>query len=292
VIGGGYIGAELAQLFARAGVAVTLVCRSRLLPQAEPEISEALTGFLFDEGITIIAGAAYPSIRNSGTGVTLVATRDGAEVVLNAEKVLVAIGRAPNTEHLGLAELGIDVSTKGEIIVDDHMRTTRTGIYAAGDVTAIDQSVYMAAYGAKLAAFNALNGDTQRYSNAAMPAVVFTDPQVASVGLTEEEARRAGYDVRVSTVGLDHVPRAWAARDIRGFIKLVADDVSRRILGGHILASEGADSVQTVALAVRHDLTIDDLAIAIFPYLTTVEGIRLTAQAFDKDLDKLSCCAG
>jgi mercuric reductase len=292
VIGGGYIGAELAQLFARAGVALTLVCRSRLLPRSEPEISEALTGYLTAEGIEIVAGVTYRAIRKTDAGVTLTATQGSQEVTFDAEKVLVATGRAPNTEGLGLAELGIDVSAKGGIVVDEHMRTTRAGIYAVGDVTGQDQFVYMAANGAKLAALNALNGDTQRYSNAAMPAVVFTDPQVASVGLTEEEARRAGYAVRISTVGLDHVPRAWAARDARGLIKLVADGVSRRILGAHILAPEGADSIQTAALAIRHDLTIDDLANAIFPYLTTVEGIRLAAQGFDRDLDKLSCCAG
>jgi len=172
------------------------------------------------------------------------------------------------------------------------MRTTKSGVYAAGDVTDRDQFVYTAAYGAKLAALNALKGDTLRYDNAAMPAVVFTDPQVASVGLTEEAARSAGYDVRVSTVGLDQVPRAFAARDTRGLIKLVADRGSRRLLGAHILAPEGADSIQTAVLALRHGLRIDDLTAALFPYLTTVEGLKLAAQAFDKDLSRLSCCAG
>jgi mercuric reductase len=150
----------------------------------------------------------------------------------------------------------------------------------------------MAAYGAKLAAKNALNGDSLRYDNSAMPAVVFTDPQVASVGLTEAAARLSGHDVRVSVLPLAHVPRALAARDTRGLIKLVADGKTRRLLGAHILAPEGADSIQTAALAIRHGLSIDDLAEAIFPYLTTVEGLKLAAQTFDKDVAKLSCCAG
>jgi mercuric reductase len=292
VLGAGYIGAELAQLFARAGVSVTLICRSRLLPRADVEVSEALAEYLANEGINIVSQVAYQSVQPTPAGVTLNVTHNGTDATFSAAALLIATGRAPNTEQLGLAEAGIATSANGAITIDDCMRTTKSGVYAAGDVTDRDQFVYMAAYGAKLAALNALQGDTLRYDNAAMPAVVFTDPQVASVGLTEEAARSAGYDVRVSTVGLDQVPRAFAARDTRGLIKLVADRGSRRLLGAHILAPEGADSIQTAVLALRHGLRIDDLTAALFPYLTTVEGLKLAAQAFDKDLSRLSCCAG
>ncbi len=292
VIGGGYIGAELAQMFARAGVQVTLVCRSRLLPEAEPEIGAALTGYFEDEGITVVSGIAYRAIRKTEGGVSLTVTRNGQEIAIDADQVLISTGRAPNTEGLGLAEHGIAISPKGGIAVDDRMRTTTAGIYAAGDVIGRDQFVYMAAYGAKLAAKNALNGDSLRYDNSAMPAIVFTDPQVASVGLTETAARAAGHAVRVSMIGLDQVPRALAARDTRGLIKLVADAGSGRLLGAHILAPEGADSIQTATLAIRQGLSVDDLADTIFPYLTTVEGLKLAALAFDKDVAKLSCCAG
>jgi mercuric reductase len=292
VIGGGYIGAEFAQMFARAGVGVTLVCRSRLLPYAEPEISVALSEYLRDEGITIVSGVTYHEIRKSEDGVSLTVTRDGKDMKIDADQVLVSTGRAPNIEGLGLAEHGIALSPKGDIIVDDRMRTTKAGVYAAGDVTGRDQFVYMAAYGAKLAAKNALNGDSLRYDNSTMPAIVFTDPQVASVGLTEAAARTVGHAVRVSTIALDHVPRALAARDTRGLIKLVADTASGRLLGAHILAPEGADSIQTAALAIRQRLTVDDLADMIFPYLTTVEGLKLAALGFAKDVAKLSCCAG
>jgi mercuric reductase len=292
VIGGGYIGAELAQMFGRAGVKVTLVCRSRLLPNAEPEISAALAGFFAAEGIEVVSGVAYRTIQKTENGVALKVERDRECIRIDADKVLVATGRIPNTEHLALASLGVAVSDAGAIMIDDRMRTTRAGVYAAGDVTGHDQFVYMAAYGAKLAAKNALNGDNLRYDDAAMPAVVFIDPQVASVGATEAAARKAGYNVRVATIALDQVPRALAARDTRGLIKLVADGDSRRLLGAHILAPEGADSVQTAALAIRHHLTIDDLADTIFPYLTTVEGLKLAALSFGKDLAKLSCCAG
>ena len=292
VIGGGYIGAELAQMFARAGVAVTLVCRSNLLPRADADISEALTEYLAAEGITIVEGIAYRAIASSGAGEALTVTRDGQETILQAEMVLIATGRKPNTEGLGLGEHGVAVAANGAVVVDDRMRTTRPGVYAAGDVTDRDQFVYMAAYGAKLAAKNALNGDTLRYDNAAMPSVVFTDPQVATVGLTEAAARAAGHSVRVSTIGLDQVPRALAARDTRGLIKLVAESGSGRLLGAHMLAPEGADSIQTAVLAIKHGLTVGNLAEMLFPYLTTVEGLKLAALAFEKDVTKLSCCAG
>ena len=292
VIGGGYIGAELAQMFARAGTKVTLVCRSRLLPQAEPEISTALTGYFEDEGITVVSGIAYRAVKKTDDGVSLTVTRDGQDVAIDADQVLATTGRTTNIEGLGLPEHGIAVSVEGSIVVDDRMRTTKADVYAVGDVTGRDQFVYMAAYGAKLAAKNALNGDSLRYDNSAMPAVVFTDPQVASVGLTEAAARTAGHAVRVSTIGLDQVPRALAARDTRGLIKLVADAAGGRLLGAHILAPEGADSIQTAALAIRQGLTVDDLADTIFPYLTTVEGLKLAALSFSKDVAKLSCCAG
>jgi mercury(II) reductase len=292
VIGGGYIGAELAQMFARAGVKVTLVCRSRLLPEAEPEIGAALTRYFEEEGITVVCGVAYRRIQKTESGVALTLACDGRNSVIDTDQVLITTGRTPNIEGLGLPEHGIALSPTGGVVVDDRMRTTHAGIYAAGDVTGRDQFVYMAAYGAKLAAKNALNGDSLRYDNSAMPAIVFTDPQVASVGLTEAAARAAGHTVRISTIGLDRVPRALAARDTRGLIKLVADASSGRLLGAHVLAPEGADSIQTAALAIRQGLTIDDLADMIFPYLTTVEGLKLAALAFGKDVAKLSCCAG
>ncbi len=292
VIGGGYIGAEIAQMFARAGVKVTIVCRSRLLPAAEPEIGEALTGYFRDEGIRLESGVSYRDIGATGDGVALRIVRGGQEDCLEAARVLVATGRKPNTEGLGLSERGVRLDTRGAVVVDDRMRTSTPGVYAAGDVIGRDQFVYMAAHGAKLAAENALNGDARRYDATAMPSVVFTDPQVASVGLTEEQAAEHGLRARISVLPLDYVPRALAARDTRGLIKLVAETDSGRLLGAHILAPEGADSIQTAALAIKHGLTVDDLREAIFPYLTTVEGLKLAAQAFDKDIAKLSCCAG
>jgi mercuric reductase len=122
--------------------------------------------------------------------------------------------------------------------------------------------------------------------------VVFTDPQAARVGLTEAKARAEGHAVRTVTLALDQVPRALAARDTRGLITLVAEEGSLRLLGAQILAPEGADAIQTAVLAIKHRLNVTDLAETLFPYLTTVEGLKLAALGFQKDIAKLSCCAG
>ncbi len=292
VIGGGYVGCELAQLFARLGVDVTLLCRSRLLPEGEPEVSAALADCFRAEGIGVHCGVEYEAAGRSETGVTLSFRLGDERQRLECEALLVAAGRRPNTAGLGLAEAGVELSTDGGVIVDDCMRTTRAGIYAAGDVTGRHMFVYMAAHGGGIAAENALHAGDRRYDSRAVPAVAFTDPQAASVGMTEARARGLGIAVQSSVLPLEYLPRALAARDTRGLIKLVAEAGTARLLGAHILAPEGGDSIQTAALAIRQGLTAGDLAGAIFPYLTTVEGLKLAAQGFEKDVSKLSCCAG
>ena len=292
IIGGGVIGCELGQMFARFGVAVTVMCRTRLLPGSEPEISDALAEYLRDEGVTIMDCARYRHIRRCETGIALDLRIADRTVTVEAGRVLIATGRRANTDDMGLEAAGIACDWNRSIVTDGHLATGRPGVYAAGDVTGRDQYVYMAAYGAKLAAENALNGNMRTYDSHAMPEVVFTDPQVASVGLTEAEALRLGHEVRTVRLDLAAVPRALAARDMRGLIKLVADAGSLRLLGAHIIAPEGADSIQTAALAIKHNLTVTDLAETLFPYLTNVEGLKLASLSFQKDIAKLSCCAG
>lgn len=293
IIGGGVIACELGQFFARAGVAVTILCRSKLLPGMEPEASEAIARYFGDEGITVRCGVAYRSVRKDNAGIAIeIAVSGDATSIARADALLVAAGRTPNTEGLGLDEVGIEHTPKTGIRVDDRLRTTRPGVYAAGDVTGKDMFVYMAAYGAKVAVENALNGDGRRYDATAMPEVVFTDPQVASVGLTQARALQRGFEVKAVVLPLDQVPRAIAARDTRGLVKLVAEKSSGKLLGAHIVASEAGDSIQTAALAIQQGLTVSALADTLFPYLTTVEGLKLAALAFTKDVRKLSCCAG
>lgn len=292
VIGGGSVGCELGQMFARFGVRVTIIDLLPILSSGEPEISRVLAGSLRGEGIKIQEGVRLSAIRKGTHGIVADFSADGRHETLATEAVLVATGRRPNTADFGLAEAEVLLRPNGGIAVDEHMRTTRPGTYAAGDVTGDEQFVYMAAHGGRIAALNALNGDGLCYDNRGMPRVVFTDPQAASAGLTEAAARAAGYAVQSAMIDLDQVARALAARDTRGLVKLVAEAGTGKLLGAHILAPEGADSIQTAVLAIRHDMTVEQLGAAIFPYLTTVEGLKLAAQAFTKDLTKLSCCAG
>jgi mercuric reductase len=152
--------------------------------------------------------------------------------------------------------------------------------------------VYMAAHGGGIAAENALHGGGRAYDASAIPAVAFIDPQAASVGMTEARALGLGIAVRTSVLPPEFLPRALAARDTRGLVKLVAEAGTGLLLGAHILAPEGGDSIQTAALAIHQGLTVGDLARMIFPYLTTVEELKLAAQGFEKNVSKLSCCAG
>jgi mercuric reductase len=193
---------------------------------------------------------------------------------------------------MGLEEAGVKLGQRGEILVDERLQTNNPNVYAAGDVTGQDMFVYVAAYGGGLAAENALTEAGRVYDASYIPRITFTDPQIASAGLTEEQARQQGYDVRVSSLPMTYVPRALAARDTRGLIKLVADAQTDRLLGAHILAPEAGEMIQTAVLAVRFGITLKQLRETMFPYLTNVEGLKLAALAFEKDVAMLSCCAG
>ncbi|MBI4768902.1 MAG: mercury(II) reductase, partial [Chloroflexi bacterium] len=181
---------------------------------------------------------------------------------------------------------------RGEILVNDLLQTHNPFVFAAGDVTGRDMFVYVAAYSGQLAAENALTNAGRAYDAVYIPRITFTDPQIASAGLTEAQAREQDYDVKVSTLSMVHVPRALAARDTRGLIKLVADAATDRLLGAHILAPEAGEMIQTGVLAIRFGLTVRELRETMFPYLTNAEGLKLAALAFDKDVAMLSCCAG
>ncbi len=292
VIGGGVIGVELSQMFVRAGTKVHICCRSHLLPTTEPEISAALVSYLQEEDINVYEGIAYQKIEKMGNGIKLTYVKEGSVSIIEAEYVLVATGRKPNTDNMGLEKAGIELLRNEGIKTNSYKQTTKEGVYAIGDVTGTDMFVYMAAYGGKIAAKNALHGQRFSYDNQIMPTVVFSDPQVADVGLTERHARSLGHSVKTSILTLDHVPRYIAARDTRGLIKLVANSETNKLLGAHILAPEAGDLIQTCVFALKGGLTISEIAETIYPYLTGAEGIKLAAQIFDKDIQKLSCCAG
>ncbi|MHB8309968.1 mercury(II) reductase [Metallibacterium sp.] len=287
VIGSSVVAVELAQAFARLGSQVTILARSTLLFREDPAIGIALSAAFADEGITVLAYTQASKISHAD-GVFTLRTGQG---VIQAERLLVATGRAPNTRDLNLQVTGVKTDARGAIVVDDHLRTDVPHIYAAGDCTDQPQFVYVAAAGGTRAAINMLGGDAA-LDLSAMPAVVFTEPQVATVGLSEAEAHLRNIETDSRTLSLDNVPRALANFDTRGFIKLVAEVGSNRLIGVQALAAEAGELIQAAALAIRNRMTVQELADQLFPYLTMVEGLKLAAQTFTKDVSQLSCCAG
>ncbi|MDG0854452.1 mercury(II) reductase [Roseateles puraquae] len=287
VVGSSVVAVELAQAFARLGSQVTILARSTLFFREDPAIGEALTAAFRAEGIEVL----------EHTRASQVAYQDGefvlstAQGVLRADRLLVATGRAPNTRTLNLEAAGVKVNPQGAIVIDQGMRTSSPGIFAAGDCTDQPQFVYVAAAAGTRAAINMTGGEAA-LDLTAMPAVVFTDPQVATVGLSEQEAHHAGIETDSRTLTLDNVPRALTNFDTRGFIKLVVEEGSHRLIGVQAVAPEAGELIQTAALAIRARMTAQELADQLFPYLTMVEGLKLAAQTFSKDVKQLSCCAG
>lgn len=293
VQGANAVGLELAQIFARAGVYVTVLeLLPRIAPFEDKDISVALQDILEDEGLSIETSFQTSKVEKREGRFYLSGVHNGSEISFDAEQLLVATGRRPNTMGIGLEDAGVQVGKRGEAIVDERLQTTNPDVYAAGDVTGRDMFVYVAAYAGGLAVENALIGAGKAYDASYIARVTFTDPQVASAGLTEEHAFEAGYAVKTSNLPMSYVPRALAARDTRGLIKLVADESTDRLLGAHILAPEAGEMIQVVALALKLGLTVEDLRTTMFPYLTNAEGIKLATLAFEKDVSMLSCCAG
>jgi mercuric reductase len=209
---------------------------------------------------------------------------------LRGDALLIATGRAPNVEELNLGGIGIRTRKGGVIEVNEHLQTSVPHIYAAGDCTNQPQFVYVAAAAGSRAAQNMTGGETT-LDLRSMPAVVFTDPQIATVGLSEADAHLRGIETDSRTLSLDNVPRALVNFDTRGFIKIVAKAGSGKLLGVQAVAAEAGELIQAAALAIHHNMTVAELAGQLFPYLTMVEGLKLCAQTFSKDVKQLSCCA-
>jgi mercuric reductase len=292
VVGANAIGLELGQLFLHLGTKVTFIeVLDRIAPFEEPEISQALTDHLVTLGAEVFTGVkpTRAQLVNERRRLTL-DTPEGTRTV-EAEQLLVATGRRARTSGLGLDIAGVEVDARGHVVVDDTMATTNHRIFAAGDVTTLPQFVYVAALSGNLAAENALRGTGRRIDLRTMPRVTFTTPQIASVGLTEAQAREAGHRTVTSILPIDAVPRALVDHDTTGLVKLVAEEADGRLLGAHILADGAGDVIQAAVMALRYRATVDEIADTFHPYLTMAEALKLAAQSFRKDVGQLSCCA-
>lgn len=287
VIGSSIVAVEIAQAYRRLGSQVTMLARTRLLSQEDPALGEGLTAAFEREDIRVLPGTSASRVDYENQ--IFIVTIDGE--MISGDALLVASGRPPNTADLNLAAAGVETINGGAIVVDDHMRTSAANVYAAGDCTTQPQFVYVAAAAGTRAAINMTGGDAA-LDLSAMPAVIFTDPQVATVGLSEADASEAGINVDSRTLGLENVPRALANFETDGFVKLVADADTNRLIGAQILAPEAGEMIQAAVLAIHNNMTVQELADQLFPYLTMVEGLKLCAQTFFKDVKQLSCCAG
>jgi mercuric reductase len=286
VIGAGFVALELAQAFARLGSEVTVLARSRLLSGEDPAIGEQMEIAFQREGIEVVNQAQTSRVEYTDDEFKV----DIKVGTLRADQLLVATGRAPNTESLNLEGVGVE-TMRGAIQVDEYLQTTVPGIYAAGDCTDQPEFVYVAAAGGSRAAINMTGGEAT-LDLSAMPSVMFTDPQVATVGLTEAEAFKQGINADTRCLALENVPRALVNFDTGGFIKMVAESDSGRLLGVQAVAGEAGELIQTAVMALRSGMAVQEIGNELFPYLTMVEGLKLCAQTFTKDVRQLSCCAG
>jgi mercuric reductase len=293
VLGGGSVGLELAQLFARLGTRVTVVeILDRLAPAEEPETSRVIEDVFADEGIEVRTRAAVTRMhRADGTMFATFRYPTGDFEQLHAQRVLVATGRRPVTDDLNLAAVGVKTGDRGEVLVDAQLRTHHSRIWAAGDVTGHPQFVYVAGAHGAVIADNAFDNAGRTLDYRHLPRVTFTSPQVASVGLTEEQAIQRGLDCTCHVLPLDYLPRALVNRDTRGLVKIVAERVTGQLLGVSLVAPNAGDAILAAVYAVKHGMTVDEIAETWAPYLTAAEGLRMAAQTFTRDIALLSCCA-
>ena len=293
VIGANAIGLEMGQLFSHLGSKVTLIeILPHVAPFEEPEVSDAIAAVLREEGMELLTDAQVSSVEKTPEGKRLhVKIGDEAREIIVSE-ILVATGRRPNTAGLGLDNAGVELDERGAVVVDETLRTSNPRVWAAGDVTPSPQFVYVAAYQGTISAENAVDGQLQEADLTVVPRITFTTPQIAAVGLTEEQARQQGYEVKTSVLPGAALARAWVNRDTRGLFKLVADANTDQLLGAHVVADNAGDVIYSAVIAIKYKLTVSDLVNTLAPYLTMAEGLKLAAQTFSRDVAKLSCCAG
>ena len=293
VLGGGYVALEQAQLFSRLGSRVTMLVRSRLTSHEEPEVSKALAGVFADGGIRVVRRATVDAVtRDEATGgISATASVAGGRKVFRASRLLVALGRRPVTEGLNLDAVGVKTGTSGEIVVDSRLATSNPRIWAAGDVTGHREFVYVAAAHGALAVENAFTDAVAEVDYRHLPRVIFTSPAVGAVGMTEQDAVAAGIRCDCRVLPLQYVPRALVNRDTRGFIKVVADRDTGRILGLTAVAKDAGELAAAGVYLLEAGMTTEQVAGMWSPYLTMAEGIRIACKVFTTDVSKLSCCA-
>ena len=292
VVGGRAMGLEFAQMFARFGTKVTLLQRNEtILPGWEPELIQMLSEYIREGGVILRTGVSIEEVGMDGKMKFVKALIDGKMETFTAENILFATGRKPNVERLNLESAGIKTGNGSFIAVNEKMETSVEGVYAAGDVTGEPMLETLAAKEGYAATENALNEGKAEIDKNVVPKVVFTMPEAAYVGLTDEEANASGIRCSCSPREFSGLPKAEILGDSRGLVKMVIDHKSHRILGVSILSRSASEIISQATLMVKFGMTIDDVIDTVYPFPTLSEELKLTALSFYKDVDKLSCCS-
>lgn len=292
VIGAGPVGIEFAQMYSRFGSNVTIVKRSPgILRHAEPILAKRLAELLKAEGISIITPEAFKHARRENGKKVLAISVDGKDMEVAADEILLATGKTPNTNDLGLDVAGVDVDTRQAVVVNENFQTSQPHIFAVGDVT--DQPARLEATAGRegtLAAGNALDGSRDCIDYDTVPFTIFTDPQLAGVGLTEEEQMKRTGTCDCRTLSFEHVPRAILMNRTEGLINMTIHPSTEEIMGVHILAPDAGELIAAATMVVKNKNTVDDVINSLLMFPTLAESLKAVALSFKKDIANLSCC--
>lgn len=295
VLGGGYVAVELAQMFSRLGSRVTIVARSGFLSGYEPELGQTLGQIFVAEGIEVVSQARVERVSGDGQAVALAVGLPDTGRIVRADRLLLATGRTPNTDSLGLDRAGVALDAAGFVMVDATLRTGQSHIWAAGDVIGPQHNSQMAtpvgARQGRIVAENAFADAGRRFDGTVIPRAIFTDPPIAVIGETEAEVRARHYPAVAATTPLAYVPRAGAVHRTTGFVKFIASTIDERVLGVHVIGESAPEIIHEAAMAMKFKATLADFIDLIHVYPTMSEALKIGAQAFSRDVTKLSCCA-
>jgi len=297
IIGGGYIALELGQMFHRFGTQVTILEQSRkILPTYEPEVSRALTIALMEEGVNLVTGAKIKrSAQKSKDEVEVTARVGEEERSFPAQKLLIATGRKPNTDNIGLETVDVQLDAQGYVKVNDELQTNVPNIWAAGDIigrqTDSQPATPVGAHDGVIAALNGLTEAHRKVDHRVIPRTIFTDPQVAVVGMTDKEAVESGIPCWCNTIPLDLVPRAGATHHSNGIAKMVVNNETHEVVGVSLVMPNAGEVIHEAAMALRFKAKLEDYVNMLHVYPTMAEALKITAISYFKDPAKLSCCA-
>ncbi len=277
ILGGSYIALEFGQMFRRFGSQVSIIERSgRILEREDADVSEEMTKILTEDGIEILTGTkAVKAAKTTDGGVTLtLSISNGGEKTLTGSHLLVAVGRTPNTDKLGLDAAGIVKNDHGYITVSDTLETNVPGVYALGDVKGGPAFTHISYDDFRIIESNLLKGGHRAMSDRPVPYTVFTDPQLGRVGLTEDEAKKAGKSIRVAKIPMTEVARAIETDETRGFMKAIVDTDTKQILGAAILAVDGGEVMAVLEVAMLGHLPYTTLRDAVLAHPTLAESLN------------------